>query len=51
MNSKTQITVNVKMKADFSWWTALKLRLSGGEYIKEVIESQIKKRSKDNNDS
>jgi len=34
------LVINIQMKADFSWLTAIKLRLAGGEYIAEYIKKQ-----------
>jgi len=34
------LVVNIQMKADFSWFTALKLRIAGGQYIAEYIKKQ-----------
>lgn len=49
MSEKTEsgdLVVNIVLKANFSWLTALKLRLAGGDYIKTFIDQQIKEANK-----
>ena len=43
MKQEIKMDVIVKIKADYSWFTALKLRLSGASYIKDYINEVIKK--------
>lgn len=45
------IILKIKMIADFSLWTALKLRLAGGKYIEQYLknlltESESERKSK-----
>ncbi len=38
---KLEIVISVKMVTDISWFDAIKLRLSGGQAIREFIESKV----------
>jgi len=41
-NQEIKITINLQFKTEISLWNALKLRLCGGEAIKQYMEDMIK---------
>lgn len=52
MPLKSKLYIDVVFKAKFSWLTALKLRLAGGNYMETFIKHQIlKAKQEDKNDS
>jgi len=42
-NTTLTVEIKVKMIADFSLLTAIKLRIAGGKYIQEYVKEMIKK--------
>jgi len=51
-NEELTVTVKIKFVTEISWLSALKLRLAGGEAIKELMETKVDEfNEKDLNDN